>query len=186
MVKENHLGIVQTVRAKYPTPLGAKHAEFLLEVARALKCGLVLKPSGVNITLPDGAKVSQDFVMDKESTESYDFLIDAEGAATPTWGFKGLMDPARFYEVKLDGTEGDEDDDEDDEGDESDGDGLEALEALLRGLRADMDNAHARIAGLEAAVKVLAETKGSGVDVSKLYVEGTILGMRFNLPVRSR
>lgn len=73
---------VSSVRSKYPTPLGARHAEFLLEVARDLHMNLLKKSAGSVVTLPDGTNVSQDIVVDAQGN-GYDILGDAEGSATP-------------------------------------------------------------------------------------------------------
>lgn len=93
--------IVKAVRAKYPTPLGMRHAEFLLEVAAALKMGLLRKTGGTRIALPDGVEVSQDIVMDPVSGRIFDILGDGEGAAVPGWGeAAGSPQPLeRLYKV---------------------------------------------------------------------------------------
>jgi hypothetical protein len=98
--------IVEQVRAKYPTPLGARHGAFLLEVAAALRKGLVRKSWGTFVTLPDGTGVSQDCVMDPNGIH-YDVLGDGENLATPAWSLvteegtdKPLILPAdRYYAV---------------------------------------------------------------------------------------
>src|SRR5689334_19409574 len=99
------LQIVQTVRAKYPTPLGAQHALFLLEVAGALGLGLLKKSGGSFIVLPDGTKVSQDCVMERSGVH-FDILSDGEGVAEPRFdkllnpdGTPFLTDPNNYYAV---------------------------------------------------------------------------------------
>lgn len=93
------LSTVQAVRAKYPTPLGARHAAFLLEVAKATGKGLLRKDGGTNIELPDGTRVAQDIVMERDGSHHYDILGDGEGAATPGWDDKGPIDASRYYDV---------------------------------------------------------------------------------------
>jgi hypothetical protein len=65
--------IVASVRAKYPTPLGDQHDEFLLEVAAALGKGLVKKSAGTMIYLSNGVTVSQDCVMQADG-QAWDIL----------------------------------------------------------------------------------------------------------------
>lgn len=78
--------VVETVRANYPTPLGGRHGEFLIELARALGggAGLLRKPGGTNVVLPDGTRVSQDVILYPDG-DNYDVLGDGEGAARPAW-----------------------------------------------------------------------------------------------------
>ena len=92
--------VVASVRASYGTPLGAQHADCLLAIARAIGqgAGLLRKPDGFNVTLPDGVKVSQDIIAFPDG-RIYDCLGDAEGAATPGWMDKGTVDPSRYYRV---------------------------------------------------------------------------------------
>lgn len=92
------LSVVQSIRAKYPTPLGSKHAAFLLETAGTLHLGLLRKSTGTVITLPDGVTVSQDIVMASDG-RIWDILQDGEGAAVPTFNQGEPVDPARFYAV---------------------------------------------------------------------------------------
>lgn len=99
------LQIVQEVRAKYPTPLGAQHGLFLLEVAGRLGKGLLKKNGGSFITLPDGTRVSQDCVM-QPNGKHWDILFDGENAAQPRYdlltnpdGTPFLTDPANYYAV---------------------------------------------------------------------------------------
>lgn len=93
------LGIIRGVRKKYPTPLAEKHAEFLLETAAACQAGLLIKPTGTHIVLPDGTPVAQDIIMDGDRDIHYDILSDGEGAADPVFNSDGPMDHARFYKV---------------------------------------------------------------------------------------
>lgn len=101
------LAIVKKVRAKYPTPLGNKHALFLIEVSQAIKgSGLLKKTSGTRITLPKehgSVQVAQDIICLRRGAEvdHYDILKDGEGEAKPTWNLVGPIDPARFVDVSL-------------------------------------------------------------------------------------
>lgn len=92
--------IVTAVRVKYPTPLGSTHPAFLLEVAAALRKGLLKKNTGTFITLPDGTNVSQDVVMDTTGN-AWDILQDGEGVARPTWNVSPHIDDlSRYYDVE--------------------------------------------------------------------------------------
>lgn len=100
------LQIVESVRSKYPTPLGAKHGRFLLEVAAALNLGLLKKNGGTFVTLPDGTQVSQDCVM-KPNGVHWDILFDGENSASPRFdklinsdGSPYLTDPNNYYSVQ--------------------------------------------------------------------------------------
>ena len=104
----NRLDLVERVRARYPTPLGGSHASFLIataglvEVETGLNCGLLRKPGGTVIRLPDGTTVSQDFLTFKFANGEVwgvDILADGEGEARPTWGTPEQFPPERFYDV---------------------------------------------------------------------------------------
>jgi hypothetical protein len=98
----DQLEIVKAVRARFPTPLGARHAEFLLTIAGALGggAGLLRKSGGTVIALPDGTTVAQDIIA-YPTGRIYDVLRDGEGAAEPTWGEANgsPVDPSRYYAV---------------------------------------------------------------------------------------
>jgi hypothetical protein len=79
----SHLAEVQSIRSKYPTPLGATHAAFLIEVAKTLGAKLFKKPGGSNVLLPNGVPVSMDIII--LNGQWIDILSDSEGAANPTW-----------------------------------------------------------------------------------------------------
>lgn len=81
------LSIVQRVRAKYPTPLGARHWEFLVDVAQQTGTLLFHKDGGTHIFVPPlGKNVSQDIVGRGVLGDVWvDILGDAEGQAIPTW-----------------------------------------------------------------------------------------------------
>lgn len=87
----NQLSTVQSIRAKYPTPLGAQHGAFLVEVGAATGGALLRKDAGTNVLLPPpySVLVSQDILGFGNGAECYDILQDGEGAAIPTWSEKG-------------------------------------------------------------------------------------------------
>lgn len=78
------LDAVRTIRARYPTPLGAVHGDFLEEVAIALSLGLVQKNWGTYVTTREGIGVSQDCLM-AHGGYHWDILIDGENTARPCW-----------------------------------------------------------------------------------------------------
>lgn len=98
--------VVAAVRGKYPTPLGAQHGAFLIEVACATGKGLLRKDWGTFIRLADGTGVAQDILVEPDrSGRHLDILGDGENRAIPNWdlvtdeatGAPLLVDPARFY-----------------------------------------------------------------------------------------
>lgn len=97
--------VVRRVKNKYPTPLGARQGEFLIEVARALGAGLLRKSGGAVIRLPApfDVEVAQDIVVFRVGggAEHYDILIDAGVADEPAWQAKGPVDPARYLDVSV-------------------------------------------------------------------------------------
>jgi hypothetical protein len=96
----NELATIQHVRRFYPSPLGSLHSAFLIDVAHMLGggAGLLRKPTGTNIQLPDGVAVAQDIICYPDG-HIYDMLIDAEGVATPAWTDKGVVEGNRYYAV---------------------------------------------------------------------------------------
>lgn len=95
----NQLPTVQRIRAKYPTPLAAQHANFLIEVGVATGAKLLRKEAGTNVLLPNGMRCSQDILM--FDGEGVDILSDGEGAAIASWQEKGpiageYIDPKQF------------------------------------------------------------------------------------------
>lgn len=87
----NHLEDVKRIRAKYDTPLGARHWQFLVELAQAIGARLFRKDGGTNILIPAlNVHVSQDIIV-MPNGEGFDVLGDGEGAATPGWDSKGQM-----------------------------------------------------------------------------------------------
>ena len=98
--------IVAQVRSRYPTPLGAQHLAFLVDVARTLGLGLLKKTTGSHIPHPTAGGVSQDVVM-RQDGAAWDILIDAEADARPAFNVIGLLDPQRY--VAVDGAQPDPD-----------------------------------------------------------------------------
>jgi hypothetical protein len=87
----NHLEDVKRIRAKYDTPLGARHWQFLVELAQVIGARLFRKDGGTNILIPAlNLRVSQDIIV-MPNGEGFDVLGDGEGAATPGWDSKGQM-----------------------------------------------------------------------------------------------
>lgn len=100
----SNLSIIQSTRAEYPTPLGAKHAEFLLAVAGKLGYGLYRKSGGTTVTMFDGTTVSQDIVVAGRGGAMFDILSDGEGLATPVFNPSDpTSDPDKFYAVAATG-----------------------------------------------------------------------------------
>jgi hypothetical protein len=80
------LEVVQRARAKYAyLPAGPERAHRIVnEVGWELRndgAGLLYKPAGTNYN-----ERSLDVIIYKPGGETYDILIDAEGAAKPAWG----------------------------------------------------------------------------------------------------
>ncbi len=88
---------LERLRAGYPTPMSNEQLGQLLNATawahRADGFGLFRKPSGGHCPQPQtGIFVSRDILMLPDG-QMFDCLIDAEGAATPTWGEKDPRDP---------------------------------------------------------------------------------------------
>jgi len=83
----NQIETVRRVRAKYPTPLGARHWEFMVEVAQATGTLLYRKDGGDHVLIPAlNRYVSLDVVGRGALGDNWaDILGDAEGAAVPAW-----------------------------------------------------------------------------------------------------
>ena len=87
-------------RQWYPTPMtNDQLGELLNAVAwahRAEGYGLLMKRTGANCQQPlTGALVSHDILMLRTGA-IFDCLINAEGAAKPTWAPRNPVDPARW------------------------------------------------------------------------------------------
>jgi hypothetical protein len=95
----NHLDTVKAIRSKYGTPLGARHWEFLVEVAHATGAKLFRKDGGDRIIIPSlGVGVSQDVVI--IAPEWIDILKDGEGAAVPAWdAHPNAGEPEKWIDV---------------------------------------------------------------------------------------
>lgn len=83
----SQLDTVQRIRATYPTPLGARHWEFLVEVCHATGAQLFRKDFGDHVLIPAlNVYVSMDVIGRGALGDVWvDILGDAEGAAIPTW-----------------------------------------------------------------------------------------------------
>ncbi len=96
--------IVEEVRKQYPTPLGAQHAAFLVDLCRALgsEYGLYRKSGGDGIRMPDGVFVSGDIVVTRDGLQWFDVLEDNENKAKPEWSAHTNATPSdsrTFYDV---------------------------------------------------------------------------------------
>lgn len=142
------LDIIRAIRSQYPTPLGATHAQLLLDCAAQTKMGLLRKTGGTRIALPpphfeDGhpIEVSQDILMEPSTGRIYDFLGDAEGDATPGWS-EAVGSPQPLSRLYLPVGGGDDDD----PGDTDPGDSAD-----LQQLRASVSALTQRVTALEQA-----------------------------------
>jgi hypothetical protein len=94
--------IVERVRVKYPTPLGASHGACLLEIAQTLGggAGLLKKDWGTFVRLPDGTGVAQDIIC-YPNGRIFDCLGDGDGQAIPSWheAEGSPVDTSRYYAV---------------------------------------------------------------------------------------
>lgn len=92
---------VERVRAKYPTPLGARHWEFLVDVAQATGAKLFRKDGGDRVHIPVlGLSVSQDIVILPATRQWVDILGDAENTATPAWAVhENAGEPEKWIDV---------------------------------------------------------------------------------------
>ena len=83
----DYLQIIRDIRKDYPTPLGARHWEFLVEVAQATGTLLFRKESGDRVLIPAlGKSVNQNIIGRGTLGNRWaDILGDAETLATPTF-----------------------------------------------------------------------------------------------------
>jgi hypothetical protein len=88
-IPSDQSSILKTLRAGFPTPLGARHAEFLVRAASLVGARLLAKHGGTVVTLPDGKTVSQDIIVFGQT--GVDILTDGEGVAGVVWGVKDEM-----------------------------------------------------------------------------------------------
>ena len=98
--QDNPTERLKALRAAFPTPLGPTHAEFLIAACKVVGggAGLLKKESGTFVTLPDGRKVSQDWIVFPDGFGT-DFLSDGEGSAVPSWGVLQEYDKSRYVDV---------------------------------------------------------------------------------------
>lgn len=87
MPQPGSLQTVQRIRSKYPTPLGAQHWEFLVELAQAVGAQLYRKDFGDHCWVPPlNAYVSLDVIGRGALGDVWvDVLGDAENVAVPAW-----------------------------------------------------------------------------------------------------
>ncbi len=83
----DYLGVNQRVRAKYPTPLGARHWEFIVDLCQQTGTLAFEKNGGAHVLIPSlGKFVSLDVIGRGSLGDNWaDTLRDAEGAAIPIW-----------------------------------------------------------------------------------------------------
>jgi hypothetical protein len=83
----DNLDIIRQIRADYPTPLGARHWEFLVEVAQTLGVQLFRKEDSNSVLIPALMKrVSLDVIgRGTLGNRWVDILQDSEGLAIPVW-----------------------------------------------------------------------------------------------------
>lgn len=83
----DYLAIIQDIRRDYPTPLGARHGEFLVEVAQATGTQLYRKEDSNSVLIPAlGKRVSLDIIgRGSLGNQWADILGDSEGLAIPVW-----------------------------------------------------------------------------------------------------
>jgi hypothetical protein len=83
----------------YPTPLGDRHGEFMIELAQFF--GAKLYRDDIDIFIPElGVKVSQDIIIFEAERVWVDVLGDAETLAIPTWAPHAKAEnPDRFVDV---------------------------------------------------------------------------------------
>lgn len=140
--------LVARARANYQAPLGPLHGACLIDIVRTINAelpadvvrehgfaGLFRKPDDNSVTLPDGARVSKDIILFRQSGRVFDCLEDSEGAARPTWGPAGPtgIEPnpaAKFYAVDA-GLPPPDDEDDDEQEPPPDGDKLDRVLAIL-------------------------------------------------------
>lgn len=94
----NQLATVQRIRSTYPTPLGARHWQFLVEVAQATG-GKLFQKDGAVFVPPLNLSVSQDIII--VGTEWIDILGDGENRAIPAWdAHPDAGEPTRWIDVR--------------------------------------------------------------------------------------
>lgn len=99
----NQKAAVEEIRQKYPTPLGDRHAAFLIEVAQRTGGKLFRKDGGDHTTLPNGINVSLDVLIIETATGPWwiDILGDAENTARADWSANpNAQEPDKFIDVR--------------------------------------------------------------------------------------
>ncbi len=94
------LPALKSVRARFPTPLGAQYGDFLVQCCKAVgfKAGLMHKDGGTFIVLANGAKVSQDWMV-FPNRAGLDFLLNGENTADVSWGPARETNPGQYLDV---------------------------------------------------------------------------------------
>jgi hypothetical protein len=90
----DYLQIIRDIRNDYPTPLGARHWEFLVEVAQATGTQLYRKEDDNSVLIPSLRKrVSLDIIGRGTLGNQYaDILYNSEGSADPVFQLKSPAD----------------------------------------------------------------------------------------------
>lgn len=90
----DYLQIITSIRSKYPTPLGVRHWEFLVEVAQATGTLLYRKEDSNSVLIPAlGKRVSLDIIGRGTLGNQYaDILGNSEADAVPTFQLKSPAD----------------------------------------------------------------------------------------------
>jgi hypothetical protein len=83
----DYLQIIRDIRRDYPTPLGARHWEFLVEVAQATRTQLFRKEDSNSVLIPAlNKRVSLDIIgRGSLGNQWADILMDSEGRAEPAF-----------------------------------------------------------------------------------------------------
>lgn len=100
-VPTDYLGIVQRVRAKYPTPLGARHWEFLVDVAQQTGTQLFRKEDDNSAKIPAlGKRVSLDIIGRGTLGNRWaDILAHSEGTADPVFQLQDTPADGEYVDV---------------------------------------------------------------------------------------
>lgn len=104
--QDSLLPTLEQFRVQYPTPMSPQQlGEYLNRVAwehRSEGWGLLAKGGGTRCPAPQGVYIACDILVHAPSIHHFDVLIDAEGAAIPTWRDVGLcvLSPSSGCEMK--------------------------------------------------------------------------------------
>jgi hypothetical protein len=97
----DYLAIITRVRAKYPTPLGARHWEFLVDVAQQTVTQLYRKEDDNSVKIPAlGVRVSLDIIgRGTLGNQWADILANSEGTADPVFQLKDTPALGEYVDV---------------------------------------------------------------------------------------